>query len=252
MVRSGSSAVRVGVEDAVSDEFTEESLDLHRPPKSVRNGLYLLDDDAEVSPREQRHHNDDDDAAILGRVLASDEVFHRKCELVAESAILQRWSTAEREACAYTPYRGAHRDLIVELLLAGAKAWDDYPGRFAAPVMRFRVQNLKRRSIWLDDETERDDEPRRWRDRKRRLEDGALRVARHGAGRCIGCDERLAGDRYERGPRGRRVRRFHCSARCPEARTAGIQASQLESMRDAFDAATGQRRARRAARRKAR
>ena len=218
--------------------------------KSVRNGLYLLDDDAPISRREQLHHLDDDEAAVLGRTLASDEVFQRKCEVVAESPIEQRLRTAEREAEAYAPYRDAHRDLIVELLLTGAV--DDYPERFAGPVSRFRVENRKRRSIWPDDERERDDEPRRWRDRMHRLEQGALRVARLGAGRCIGCGRQLAGDRFERGS-DRRARRWYCSpTTCPKARTERIQNSQRESMRDAFDAATGQRRARRTARRKAR
>jgi hypothetical protein len=213
--------------------------------KSVRSGEPL-------SRRERLHHFDDDEAAILGRVLASDEAFQLKCELVAKSPMERRRKTAEREAGAYAPYRGAHRDLIVELLLAGAEPWDDYPKRFAGPLRRFRVENLKRRGIWLEDERERDDDPRRRRDRSRRLEEGALRVAHHGAGRCVGCGRQLAGDRYERGGSARRGRRWHCSSDCPKARTVGIRKSQRESMGDAFDAATGQRRVHRAARRKAR
>jgi hypothetical protein len=218
------------------------SLDTHEAAKSVRS-------EETLSPREERHHYDDDEAAILPRFLASDEVFQQKCGLVAESPIAQARSTAEQEASAYTPYRGAHRDLIVELLLAGAEPWDHYPERFTAPLRRYRIENAKRRSLWLDDELERDDDPRRRRDRTRRLEKGALRVAHYGAGRCIGCGERLAGDRYE-WQTTRRARRLHCSP-CGNALPEDIRARQLESMRDAFDAATGQRRVRRAARRKA-
>lgn len=218
----------------------------------MRNGLYLLDDDAPISRREQRHHYDDNEAAILPRALARDEVFQQKCGLVAESPIAQARSRAEHEAFAYTPYRGGHRDLIVDLLLAGAEPWDHYPERFAAPLRRYRVENAKRRSLWMDDESERDDDPRRRRERLSRLEEGAARVAHHGAGECIGCGRKLEPDLYERGASAKWSRRWHCSPECPKACTEGIRASQRESMRDAFDAATGQHRARRAARRKAR
>jgi hypothetical protein len=244
-VSSGSSSVRVKPETEGSVEFMSSSLDTHEAAKSVRS-------EETLSPREERHHYDDDEAAILPRVLASNEAFQRKCGLVAASPIDQRRSTAEREARAYTPYRGAHRDLIVELLLAGAEPWDDYPERFVGPLRRFRLENLKRRGIWPDDERERDEDPRRRRDRSHRLEEGALRVANHGAGGCIGCGRQLAGDRYERGDSTRRGRRWHCSSECPKAQTEGIRKSQRESMGDAFDAATGQRRAHRAARRKTR
>jgi hypothetical protein len=219
------------------------SLDTPEAAKSVLNAQ-------PVSQRERLHVFDDDEAGILGRVLADDLVFQEKCALVEESPVQGRRAIAEREASAYTPYRGAHRDLIIELLLAAAERWNEYPEPFAGPTRRFRLQNLKRRGIWLEDERPCEESAQRRRERWPRLEEGAQRLARFGAGRCIGCDRELAGDRYERGASSRAGRRWHCSPQCPDAPTADIRASHRESMRDALDAATGQRRTRRAARRR--
>ena len=121
--------------------------------------------------------------------------------------------------------------------------------------VRADLANHHRRDyIWA--EADQDElEARRVRTRWPRLEEGAVRVARLGARKCIECGQRLASDapghkkaKTREKALGGRGRRLHCSA-CLERFSPAVRNTHEESMRAVLDAATGQRRARRAARR---
>jgi hypothetical protein len=186
--------------------------------KSVHNG--------DLTKREKRVCFDEDEAGVLPRVLATDEHFLAAAAIVAAAA--HRDEEADNQAAAYAPYRGRHRDYIASLLVAACER--------EPPLRRTYLANRHRTAIWAD--AKQDElEPLRVRTRWPRLEEGAQRVAALGARRCIGCGGPL-----------RRGHRLHCS-RCWERFPEGVRNSHAESMRVALDAATGQRRAQRAARR---
>ena len=153
---------------------------------------------------------------------------------------------AQLEAKSYTPYRGAHRDLIVQLLLdAAEERWrTDPPGR------RYFFANWGRRAVWAEPEALGELDPCRVRTRWPMLVEGAQFLARFGAFSCIACGMAFReSGRYERGVGRRFSRRYHCDA-CKD-RFGTLAASQIGAIRKALDAATGQRRAWRAARRTA-
>jgi hypothetical protein len=195
----------------------------------------------EVPPsrRERLATFDQDEQSVLGVTLARDPVFQLKAAIVAKADPRERQEVADREAEAYVPYR-PHRLAIADLLLAAAAARDNY----LSPLLpQHAVVNLRRTAVWVDDEQPDPQLPQRVRPRFPRLEVGALMVARFGAGLCIECGRGLASDRHGR------ERRRHCSP-CTTRLRKDVRASQLEAMRDVIEAATGQRRKRRAARRR--
>jgi uncharacterized protein YlaI len=197
---------------------------------------------------ERVRFHDEDESALLGFVLSGDKCFQAKAQAIAAAPAEARLATAQREAKSYTPYggrkRGAHRELIVHWLLRAA----DQPWEYGENGRRTYFANLPRRAHWPEDELAELD-GRRIRERWPTLYEGAKCLRRFGGFRCIGCGTVFAkGGRYECVPLSNRPsRRYHCDA-C-KCRLGSLTASQVESMRKALDAATGQRRSRRAARR---
>jgi hypothetical protein len=232
MVNRGSSAVRVVAEDDVPDGFMKESLDLKDAAKS---GHY----DGELSKKERAHYFDQVEAGLLGWILADDLHFQRQVDTLAATPSSERRARAWEQAGDYAPYAGPHRDLIAKLLLAAAEAsWKD-PSSTIAAQRRTLLVNLNGVGVWAEAPLE-DADAQRVRARWDRLREGVRCVALFGAHRCINCEALLARD-----SRSGRSRRTHCSL-CEARRDA---ASQRDAMRDVLDAATGQRRTRRANRR---
>ena len=133
--------------------------------------------------------HDQDEASIVPVVLADDECFREKARLV--SAADDRVKRAQLEAKSYTPYRGAHRDLIVQLLLDTAEErWGtDPPGR------RYFFANWGRRAVWAEPEALGELDPCRVRTRWPMLVEGAQCLARFGAFSCIACGMAIQGER---------------------------------------------------------
>jgi hypothetical protein len=198
-----------------------------------------------VRDNERILFHDEDESAHLATFLANDECFQANARAVAAEP-RENWpAAAHREAKSYAPYRGVHRAYIVRLLLVAAEQPcvgrpDPNPASYFA--------NLSRAGHWMEAPLEELD-GRRVRERWETLTEGAQCFARFGAYRCINCGTAFsASGRYEYGPlRKRRSRRYHCDP-C-DARLGSLAASQVEAMRKVLDAATGQRRRSRAARR---
>jgi hypothetical protein len=191
--------------------------------------------DDQLTAKERLSWHDDAEASIVPMELADDETFKLKARAVAAAEPSQRAVVAEGEAKSYAPYSGPHRELIVRLLLLVAEepwnAW--HPGTRTTFLSRHRA-------VWCDAPLDELD-GRRVRERWATLKEGAQRLAWFGAARCIGCGAVLACDRF----RGR-ARPTHCSS-C-EHHKPGIRESHRNAIREALDAATGQRRRRRASR----
>jgi hypothetical protein len=197
-----------------------------------------------LTQKERLTYFDDEEAAIVPTVLAGDECFREKARTIAARDPEDRRAEAEREAKSYAPNRGSHRDLIVELLLImAAEPWR----RKEIPPLVF-FANRHRRAVWADSPLD-DFDPRRARARWVMLKEGAHGVARLGAFKCIHCGRPLGHDRYDRGASRRRSRRTHCGQCWGNPRIRRGIRSQLDAMRKALDAATGQRRRQRARRR---
>ena len=199
---------------------------------------------AALTEKERLTYFDEDEVAIVPTVLADNECFQEKAQTIAASDPLDRRAEAERQAKSYASNRGAHRDLIVELLLIMA---DEPWRRKEIPASMF-FANQHRRAVWADSPLEELD-PRRARARWEMLKEGAHAVARLGAFKCIHCDRPLGRDRYDRGASRRRSRRKHCGQCWGNPRIRPGIRSELDAMRKALDAATGQRRRQRARRR---
>ncbi len=191
-----------------------------------------------LTTKERLSYHDDDEASIVPTVLSADPFFQESAETLASRPPDRRTAEAERIAKKYAAYKGPHQRLVVDLLLLAAEA----PPRFRTTCL----PNSVRRAVWADTPPDGHD-GRRVRERWRTLEDGAKRLARFGAGICIHleCRTPLASDQL-----GVRGRSWHCSAHQGEL-SAGVRNSQRNEIREALDASTGQRRARRAARRTA-
>jgi hypothetical protein len=189
-----------------------------------------------LTEKERLSHHDDDEASILPWVLAGDQCFNDRADTLAAHPLRERIAEAERLAKNYAPYRGPHQRFIAELFVLAAET--------PAPLRQTRLANYVRRPIWAADELD-DLDGRRKRERWQTLEDGARRVARLGAGVCIAldCPTKLATDKF-----GGRARPTHCSVH--EGWRAGVRECHRNEIREALDAATGQRRRRRAARRR--
>jgi hypothetical protein len=191
-----------------------------------------------LTEKERLSDHDDHEASVIRWVLAEDEGFQANARKVAAAEPSERCALAQQLAKRYVPYKGHHQQLIVDLLLLLAEApWDAvHPAARAT----FIHQN---RPVWGEAPLDELD-GRRVRDRSTTLEQGARRLARRGAGKCIHltCDTDLAQDQF----RGR-ARPTHCSAHLELPRR--IRESHRSEIREALDAGTGQRRHRRAARR---
>lgn len=196
-----------------------------------------------LTPKERLTHHDHDEASILRVILADDPDFQAKSRPIAAAPANQRRRLAEVIARDYAPKRSAGHELIVELLLFMAEEPWRQKG---APRIDF-FANLSRPAFWADSPLDELD-GRRVRPRWATLEDGAHALALFGAGKCLNCEKKLAGDRYERGASGKRSRRLHCDA-CKTKERRTLLASQVDAKRQALDAATGQRRRYRSARR---
>ena len=189
--------------------------------------------------------HDEDESVHLATLIAHAGCFQAKARAIAAEP-REKWpAAAHREAQSYTPYRGGHRDYIVGLLLVAAEQpWVGRPD----PNPASYFSNLSRTAHWTEAPLHESD-GRRVRERWETLNEGAKCLARFGAYGCINCGTALSvSGRYEYGALGkRRSRRYHCDA-C-KSRPGSRTASQIEAMRKVLDAATGQRRHRRAARR---
>jgi hypothetical protein len=192
----------------------------------------------DLTEKERLSDHDDREASIIRWVLAEDEAFQANAGKVAAAEPSERHVLAQQLARRYVPYKGHHQQLIIDLLFLLAEApWDAV---HPAARVTFVHQN---RPVW--GEAPLDDlDGRRVRERSRTLEQGARRLARRGAGKCIHltCETPLAQDQF----RGRAMP-THCSAHLGLPRR--IRESDLSEIREALDAGTGQRRRRRAARR---
>jgi hypothetical protein len=208
------------------------SLKPRRPAKSVHN------EGEQMTKKERLSHFDDLEASIVRWRLGTDEEFLLKARRIAILEPLERRAEAEREAVSYVSYQGPHRRLVVDLLLLCA----DEPWNAWHPATRVTFLSSGR-AVWVDAELDELD-ARRVRERWTTLKEGAQRLAWFGAGRCISCGVRLAADRF----RGR-AHPTHCSAH--ERLSGAIRESHKGEIREALDAATGQRRRRRASRRAA-
>jgi Prokaryotic dksA/traR C4-type zinc finger len=194
--------------------------------------------DLELTKKERLSYHDDDEAAIVPWVLGGDDCFLKSTDKLAALPSEERARNAETIAKKYAPYngakRGAHHRLIVDLLLLAAET--------PPAVRQTRLANSVRRSVWAESDLDELD-GRRKRERWPTLERGARRLAFLGASRCIACGEGLAASR-----RRARPRVTHC-AYCQRRYSSKVRDSHLSEIREALDAATGQRRRRRSARR---
>ena len=197
-----------------------------------------------LTRKERLTHFDDDEVALVVTVLAGDACFQEKARTISAAEPDDRQACAEREAKSYTPKRGPHRDLIVQLLLDAA----DEPWRRKEIPSDMFFANRYRRAVWADAPLDELD-PRRARARWVMLKEGAHGVARLGAFKCIYCGRPLGPDRYDRGASRRRSRRTHCGQCWEDPRIRRGIPSELDAMRKALEAASGQRRRQRARRR---
>jgi hypothetical protein len=206
------------------------------------------------SKHEQVHYFDEAEARMLGVVLADDAHFQAKAALVAASPILSdRRAKAHEEARDYAPYEGPHRATVARLLTLAAEVDAEAEARGWVPwieaVRRDALAKSSARAVWAETEPE-DEDARRRRDRWKRLQEGAERLARFGAAKCIECEEQLDPPYDLRGgSRPRSARRTHCLS-CEQRLSPAVRSSHRESIRDALNSASGQHRTRRAARRR--
>jgi RNA polymerase-binding transcription factor DksA len=199
-----------------------------RRSKSMHNA------DLQLTKKERLSYHDDDEAAIVPWVLGGDDYFLARADILAGLQPDKRASEAEEIAKNYAPYKRAHHRFIVTLLLLAAET---------PPALRqTRLVNSGRRSVWTDSDLDEFD-GRRKRERWPTLKRGAERLALLGVNRCVECGEKLAASR-----RRTRPRVSHC-AYCEQRYSSKVRDSHLSEIREALDAATGQRRLRRAARR---
>jgi hypothetical protein len=198
-------------------------------------------DEPALTEKERLSDHDDAEASIVAWVLGADEHFLKEARGLIPVDPSERDLEAERVAKAYVPNRGLHRSLIANLLIRAA----DLPGDASpALVQTFLVKDFAR-AVWVDDALDELD-PRRRRERWTTLELGAERLARRGAGKCIqiGCRTTLAKDQFSG-----RSRPTYCGVH--QALKSWERDSHQNEIRQALDAATGQRRRRRARRRAA-
>ena len=201
----------------------------------------------ELTKKERAHYSDEAKAGLLGWVLGDDAHFQGLVATLASVPPRERRTRAKEQARDYAPYDGPHRDHIAELLLAGAAPmperialWGEGNDARRATMRRYLLGNLSARGVWAEAPLE-DTDAQRVRNRQDRLREGALYVARFGAYTCLNCEARLAHD-----SRSGRAHPTHCSPCSAAPWEAG---RQREAMREALDAGTDQRRARRARRR---
>lgn len=194
-----------------------------------------MHNDEPLTEKERLSYHDDDEASIVPWVLGADECFLERADSLATLPPDERVRRAEEIAKSYAPYKGPHQHLIVALLLLAAET--------PAALRQTQLANHSRRAIWAESDLE-DLDGRRKRERWRTLEDGARRLARFAAGRCIelSCRTKLAADQFVG-----RARPTHCDA---HRRGLAVK-SHVNEIRQALDAATDQRRRRRALRRAA-
>jgi len=211
--------------------------------RCIRDESRLLCD--ELTDKERFTYFDQDEASIVLVVLAGDADFKAKGLTVAAAPSVERRNAAARAARDYAPYKNtpAHQ-LIVDLLLVMAEE----PWREKGTTSLDFFANLFRPAVWCESPLHELD-GRRARARWWTLENGAHALARFGARKCLNCGKALAGDIYERGASRKRSRRTHCEACKAKPRARHLIASQVNAKRQALDAATGQRRRHRAARR---
>ena len=176
----------------------------------------------ELTKKAHVSFHDQDEAAVVASVLADDAHFQEKARLVAAAKVSESASVAEREAKSYAPNRGAHRDLIVRLLLTQA----DEPWQPRGGLGRDYLPNLFRPAVWVDAPLEEGD-ARRCRERWATLWTGARRLAQFGARQCIRCGTRLGADRFRH-----RSRPTHCSS-CEIRVSANIRKSHRSEIREA-------------------
>jgi hypothetical protein len=189
----------------------------------------------DLSKKERNSEFDDEEAAVLASQLADEPTFLRKAEAVAAAPEAKRHAVALREAADYSEYSSPARDLFVSYLLVAAEApWRQTPAyvdRLDAALRRNYFTNLPRRPVWADaplDETD----PIRRKSRQTKLQEGAVRLIRRGAGQCIACGTTLS-ERYIRvGGSKRRARRERCSA------CEALPDHYPGAIRDAAEAAT--------------
>jgi hypothetical protein len=191
----------------------------------------------DLTNKERLSEHDDRETSVIRWVLADDEEFQAKARKVAATEPLQRGFLAEQLAKSYVANRGPHQGLIVDLLLFFAAE----PWNAIHPAARSTFVH-QTRAVWADAPLE-DLDGSRVRERSTTLEQGARRLARRGAGRCIACGNRLAKDQFQA-----RGQPQHCSP-CLDKIPRRVRNSQLSEIREALDAGTGQRGRRRAARR---
>jgi hypothetical protein len=201
--------------------------------------LWMHDGDFEVTQKERLSDFDDDEASIIPVVLGKDESFLDKAASIAAADPGDRAAVAQREAKKYAPYRatpGFHRRTSADR---------ERKSRGCVGATRIRTPSLP--TCFADlvsgamprfEETD----GRRVRGRWKTLERGAQRLARFGEAGCIGCGKRLTASRCQARPRV-----THCAA-CV-SKYSQILDTHRSEIREALDAATGQRRSRRAARR---
>jgi hypothetical protein len=209
----------------------------HNASLTTAGGLKSVRKEAPpLTEKERLSYHDDDEASIVPWILGADDCFLERADTLAALPPEERAEEAGGIAKNYAPYKGPHRRLIVALLLLAAET--------PSALRRTRLANYSRRAVWAESGL-CDLDGRRKRERWRALEDGARRLARFGAGRCIhlGCPTSLASDQFVG-----RTRPTHCGAHAGGL-SSGIRESHRNEIREAFDAATGQRRQRRARRR---
>lgn len=176
-----------------------------------------------LTRKERLTYSDDDEVALVVTVLAGDACFQEKARTISAAEPEDRQACAEREAKSYTPKRGPHRDLIVQLLLDAA----DEPWRRKEIPPDMFFANRYRRAVWTDAPLDELD-PRRARVRWKMLEEGARALTCFGAFKCIECRRVFSESaRYERGASRRRSRRTHCDACKGSSRPALLVRSTL-------------------------
>jgi hypothetical protein len=191
-----------------------------------------------LTEKERLSYHDDDEASIVPWVLGGDDYFLQSADMLAALPAEERTREAEKIAKHYAPYNGSykgqHHRFIVTLLLLAAET--------PAALRQTQLTNYVRRPVWAESDLDELD-GRRKRERWPTLKRGARRLALLGASKCIECGEGLAASR-----RRARPRVTHC-AYCERRYSSKVRDSHLSEIREALDAATGQHRRRRAARR---
>jgi hypothetical protein len=193
--------------------------------------------------------HDEDERAKLATRLALDDVFREKVRVVAAEPTSAQLAAADREASSYAPYRGAHRDYIVHLLLRGAEnEWrtcEEEKESRAAALRAYYLANDCRTAHWLEADLGPLD-GRRIRKRSTTLEEAAEFVVRFGAFGCINCGMTFSRTgRYEYASN-RPSRRYHCDP-CKDKLGRWLAESQKEAMKKVLDVAAGQHQRYRAA-----